>query len=64
MRTENRRYMMSEKIKGLRPGEATPVSGQYLIRGTKKEVTGVEGKPLPPTPRPGQKYDLVDKTKH
>jgi hypothetical protein len=27
-------------------------------------VTAVEGKPLPPTPKPGQVYVLVDKTKH
>lgn len=55
---------MQEKTKGLRPGEITPVSGQYRRRGSKAEITGVEGTPLPPTPRPGQKYDLVDKTKH
>ena len=28
------------------------------------EVTGVEGKRLPPTQEPGLRYELVDKTKH
>ena len=37
---------------------------QYKNPGTGNEVTGVKGKPLPPTPRPGQGYTLVDATKH
>jgi hypothetical protein len=48
----------------LRPGSITPKSGQYRISGTKKEITGVKGKPLPPTPRRGQTYELVDATKN
>jgi hypothetical protein len=48
----------------LRPGTTTPNSGQYKISGTGKEITGVRGKPLPPTPKPGQSYTLVDPTKN
>ncbi|MDQ2148122.1 hypothetical protein RBI22_05340 [Alcaligenaceae bacterium C4P045] len=50
--------------KTLKPGTPAPRSGQYQNRGTGNEVTGVRGKPLPPTPRPGQDYKLVDPTKH
>jgi hypothetical protein len=54
----------------LKPGNKTPNSGQYEIvgpRGGKTsfgEVTAVKRNPLPPTPEPGLKYQLVDKTKH
>ncbi|MCX6731714.1 MAG: hypothetical protein NTX55_01875 [Candidatus Parcubacteria bacterium] len=52
-----------------KPGELVPRSGQYEIigpRGGKKreEITGVKGKPLPPTKKPGSGYKLVDPTKH
>jgi hypothetical protein len=52
-----------------RPGQATPRSGQYERVGprggrTGEEITAVQGKPLPPTPEPGQGYVLVDPTKH
>lgn len=55
--------------KTLKPGQKAPDSGQYGLLGPKggqtgKEVTAVEGKPLPPTPKPGQVYRIVDKTKH
>lgn len=55
--------------KKLTPGQKAPRSGQYEIRGprggkTGKERTVVRGEPLPPTPKPGQKYVLVDPTKH
>jgi hypothetical protein len=50
--------------KKLTPGTPAPASGQYRNRALGTEVTGVQGKPLPPTPKPGQGYDLVDKTKH
>lgn len=50
--------------KTLKPGTLAPKSGQYKNSGTGTEVTGVKGKPLPPTPRPGQRYKLVDVTKH
>lgn len=53
-----------EMAKALRPGTPAPVSGQYRNPSTGTEVTGVARKPLPPTPRPGQGYVLVDRTKH
>lgn len=58
---------MSNKPK--RPGEIAKDSGQYEIIGPRGGKTGEErtvtkGEPLPPTPKPGQGYRLVDKTKH
>ena len=52
-----------------KPGQITPRSGQYEVIGprggkTGDEITAVEGKPLPPTQKPGQGFVLVDKTKH
>lgn len=52
-----------------KPGTVTPVSGQYAVVGPRggklgTEVTSVQGKPLPPTPKPGQGYVLVDPTQH
>jgi hypothetical protein len=52
----------------LKPGNSVPVSGQYALIGargaaTRQEITGVKGKTLPPTPKPGQGYKLVDRTK-
>lgn len=54
---------------GLRPGQPAPASGQYVITGprggrTPAERTVVRGEPLPPTPKPGQRYDLVDRTRN
>lgn len=51
------------------PGEKADRSGQYGIVGprggdTGKERTVTRGEPFPPTPKPGQKYVLVDPTKH
>jgi hypothetical protein len=53
----------------LRPGQDAPRSGQYEQIGprgarTGQEVTSVRGEPLPPTPRRGMSYKLVDATKH
>jgi hypothetical protein len=53
----------------LKPGNTTPVSGQYPVIGprggkTGQEVTSVQGRPLPPTPKPGQSYGKPDVTKH
>ena len=50
-------------------GEKAKTSGQYGIVGprggkTGKEVTVVKGEPFPQTPKPGQTFILVDKTKH
>ena len=55
--------------KGLKPGTPTPESGQYERVGprggrTGEEVTAVQNKPLPPTPKPGETYNLVDRTRH
>jgi hypothetical protein len=52
---------MSKKF---RPGETAPTSGQYKNTSTGKEVTVVKNEPLPPTPKKGQIYTLVDPTKH
>ncbi len=51
------------------PGEKAPRSGQYEIIGPRGGKTGAERtvtrrEPLPPTPKSGQKYVLVDPTKH
>ena len=53
-----------EKKKYFKPGEKAEVSGQYKNAKTKKEVTVTSGEPLPPTPKKGQKYILVDPTNH
>jgi hypothetical protein len=55
--------------KTVKSGQPAPASGQYRVNGTRggntgKEVTAVKGKPLPPTPKPGQTYTLVDRTKN
>ncbi len=57
---------MSENLK---PGEKAPASGQYEILGprggkTGEERTVVRNEPLPPTPEPGQKYRMADRTKN
>ena len=56
------------KSTGLKPGDATPESGQYRIVGphggkTGAERTVVKDEPLPPTPKSGQTYRIVDRTK-
>lgn len=55
--------------RSLKPGQPAPRSGQYGVQGprggnTGREVTAVQGRPLPPTQKPGQTYILVDPTKH
>ena len=55
--------------KTYKPGETTPKSGQYEVIGPRggrqgHEITGVQGKTLPPTQKPGQGYLLTDPTKH
>ncbi|WP_330256924.1 hypothetical protein OG874_21595 [Nocardia sp. NBC_00565] len=55
--------------KPLKPGNKAPISAQYGVVGprggkTNKEVTGVKGKTLPPTARPGEGYVPVDPTKN
>ncbi len=55
--------------KTYKPGEKAPASGQYRIVGprggdTGKERTVVRNEPLPPTPEPGQGYQIADRTKN
>lgn len=52
-----------------KPGEKAEKSGQYEIIGSRggrtgEERTVVKGEPLPPTPKKGQTYELVDPTKN
>ena len=52
-----------------KPGEKAQRSGQYEIVGprggkTGEERTIVKNEPFPPTPKPGQKYVIVDPTKN
>ena len=52
-----------------RPGETAEYSGQYEIvnsNGTRtgEERTVTKGEPFPPTPKAGQQYLLVDRTKN
>lgn len=58
-------HMEAKMAKGkLSPGTPAPRSGQYVNPTTRTEVTATRGNPLPPTPKPGQGYTLVDPTKH
>jgi len=56
------------KNKNMKPGKTAPVSGQYQQIGPRggasKEVTVVKGEPLPPTPKKGMTYKIVDPTKN
>lgn len=60
--------MAKQPTSGLKPGQFTPTSGQYQQIGPRggkgPEITAVQGKPLPPTDKPGSTYNLVDATKH
>ena len=52
-----------------KPGERATRSGQYEIVGprggrTGQERTVVRGEPLPPTPKPRQRYDLIDPSRN
>ncbi len=55
--------------KTFKPGQKSTISGQYEIVGprgglTGKERTVTKGEPFPPTLKGGQKYTLVDRTRH
>ncbi len=61
--------MSKTKVTIHKPGEKAPESGQYGVVGprggkTGTEVTVTKGETLPPTPKQGQGFVLVDKTKH
>lgn len=55
---------MAVAKRNVKPGAPAPTSGQYRPTGGGSEITAVEGKPLPPTPKSGQEWVLVDATKH
>jgi len=53
----------------LKPGTETPTSGIYEQIGprggrTGEQATSTEGKPLPPTEKPGQTWNLVQPAHH
>lgn len=54
--------------KTLKPGDIAQKSGQYQQIGPRggqgAERTVVKGEPLPPTPKPGMGYKLVDPSKN
>jgi len=50
--------------KPLKPGMSVPYSGQARNNSTRTEVTVVRGERMPPTPKAGQTYTMVDRTKH
>jgi len=52
------------KKKYYKPREKADISGQYKNIKTEREVTVTKGEPFPPTPEKGQKFILVDRTKH
>lgn len=52
-----------------KPGQPAPASAQYGIIGprggdTGQERTVVQNEPLPPTPQPGQRYVINDRTRN
>ncbi|GAA1621864.1 hypothetical protein [Georgenia ruanii] len=56
-------------VEPIKPGTPAPGSGQWEIVGprggrTGEERTAVLGKPLPPTPKPGQGYIFVDPSRN
>jgi hypothetical protein len=64
-----KRWEVTKMAKTFKPGQKAPVSGQYEIIGPRGAPTGVERtvtkhEPLPPPPKPGETYKLVDPTKH
>ena len=55
--------------KTYRPGEKVPASGQAEIVGnrggrTGEERTVVRGERFPPTPKPGQRFIITDRTRN
>ncbi len=67
--TEPREEVIDMARNKLKPGQTAPASGQYGIIGSRggdtgKERTVVRGEPMPPTPKSGQSYRLVDRTRN
>jgi hypothetical protein len=57
------------KVPTFKPGQKVPKSSQAEIIGprggrTGQERTVVKGERFPPTPKPGQTYQIADPTKH
>ena len=55
--------------KTLRPGQPAPQSGIYNMTGprggkTNEQVVSTQHNPLPPTPKPGQGYQLAKPAHH
>lgn len=53
----------------IKPGAECPESGQYAVVGPRggdrgREVTSTEGNRMPPGQSPGERYVLIDPTKH
>lgn len=55
--------------KTFKPGTPAPKSGIYNLVGprggkTPEQVVSTQHHPLPPTPKPGQSYELAKSTHH
>jgi hypothetical protein len=55
--------------KSLKPGQPAPKSGIYNVKGprgghTSEQVVSTAHHPLPPTPKPGQSYELAKPAHH
>lgn len=66
-RSSKRRPQVGKSSNPLRPGDKAPVSGIYDIVGphggpTGEQVVSVEGRPLPPTDKPGQGFVVADES--
>ncbi|KAF0234316.1 MAG: hypothetical protein FD177_872 [Desulfovibrionaceae bacterium] len=53
----------------LSPGETCDKSGQYRVEGPRggdrgREITATKGNTMPPGQAPGERFVLVDPTKH
>lgn len=50
--------------RSVKPGQSAPASGQYRPVGGGREITLPKGHTAPPTPRAGQRWQMVDATKN
>lgn len=50
--------------KKLTPGTSAPASAQYRPKGGGAEITVPKGHTLPPGPRKGTEWQIVDRTKN
>lgn len=61
--------MSTDRNNQLRSGQIAQHSGQYELIGPRGGRTGAErtvtrGEPMPPTPKPNMRFDLVDHSKN